>query len=57
MSKKQWYEIEIECIKSGPCILGEKWIAAKVKSYGLAFSVAEHLISVYKPEYFKVTIK
>lgn len=58
--KKQWYLIEIECIKFNPfCTLkvGEKNIVAKVKSKGLAFLTAKNLESVYKPDDFKITIK
>ena len=61
MSKKQWFTVEVECVKysaSSTCKVGEKWTVAKVKSYGLAFIVAEHLQeTTYKPEYFKVSIK
>lgn len=60
MAAKQWYSIEIECIKFNPsCTLkvGEKSVVSKVKSYGLAYNVAQFLESVYNKEYFQITIK
>jgi hypothetical protein len=60
MSKKVWHEIEIECIKFNPSLtmkVGEKTIVAKVKSVGLACHVVVSMEKVYKPEYFKITIK
>ena len=50
MSKKQWYEIEIECIKFDPSFnmtVGEKQIVAKVKSKGLAFVAANAIGKLY----------
>ena len=46
MSKKQWYVIEVECVKEHctlTCTVGEKFIVAKIKSKGLAYSTAKHL--------------
>ena len=60
MSKKQWYEIQVECIKFNPTctlLVGEKNTVAKVKSYGLAFQVANFLQSIYSKEYFDISIK
>ena len=51
MAKKQWYQIEIECIKFNPSIdlkVGEKHVVAKVKSYGLAYHAAMAISEVYK---------
>lgn len=48
--KKQWYEIEIECIKFSPAFnmkVGEKEIVAKVKSKGLAFIAANSIAKIY----------
>lgn len=59
MAKKQWYSIEIECIKFNPSIdlkVGEKHIVAKVKSYGLAYAAAQAISGVYKDN-CAVTIK
>ena len=60
MSNKIWYSIEIECIKFNPfctLLVGEKSIVCKVKSYGLAYNIAQFLESVYNKEYFTITIK
>ena len=61
MAAKQWYSVEVECIKFNPSLtvkVGEKTVVAKVKSSGLAYSVASHLIrAVYPTEYFKVSVK
>ena len=70
MAAKQWYQIEIECMKyqaSSTMLVGEKNIVAKVKSEGLAYKVASgadsrtilatSLQEIYKTEYFKITIK
>lgn len=49
--EKQWYLIEIECIKFNPSIdmkIGEKQIIAKVKSQGLAYIVAQSFSEIYK---------
>lgn len=57
---KQWYTIETECIKynaSLSMLVGEKIIVAKVKSKGLAYYTAQTLENIYKPEYFKISIK
>ena len=59
MSKKQWYQIEIECIKFNPSFdmkVGEKQIVAKVKSQGLAYITANTIKDVYKDN-CAVTIK
>lgn len=59
MSKKVWYQIEIECIKFNPSFdmkVGEKQIVAKVKSYGLAYTTANTIKDVYKDN-CNVTIK
>lgn len=59
MAAKQWYMVEIECIKFNPsCTLnvGEKSIVAKVKSYGLAYNVAQFLQTIYNNEYFNIKI-
>ena len=51
MAKKEWYNIEIECIKFDPVVemrLGEKKIVARVKSYGLAYHVAVTISGIYK---------
>ena len=58
--KKQWYVIEIECIKykSGMTFLvGQKEEIAKIKSKGLAFIVANDLEKTYPPEFFNLIIK
>ena len=60
MAAKQWYSIEIECIKFNAfCTMkvGEKSIVSKVRSYGLAYNVAQFLATIYSPEYFNITIK
>lgn len=60
MAKKQWYSIEVECIKFNPsltCDVGAKLEVAKVRSLGLAYAVAQYLETCYKPEYFKITVK
>lgn len=61
MAKKLWYEIEIECIKykvGCSMLVGEKLAVAKVKSKGLAYSIAKHLADTqYTNDYFKVSIK
>lgn len=59
MAKKEWYTIEIECIKFNPSFdmtIGEKQIIAKVKSYGLAYTAAQAFSAVYKDNCV-VTIK
>ena len=59
MSKKQWYQIEIECIKFNPSFdmkVGEKQVIGKVKSYGLAYAAANAIKDVYKDN-CSVTIK
>ena len=59
MSKKVWYQIEIECIKFNPSFdmkVGEKQIVAKVKSYGLAYAAAQAISGIYKDN-CAVTIK
>lgn len=59
MSKKVWYQIEIECIKFNPSFdmkVGEKQIVAKVKSYGLAYAAANTIKDIYKDN-CSVTIK
>lgn len=59
MRKKEWYLIEIECIKYNPSLsmkIGEKQIVAKVKSYGLAYATAQTISGVYKDN-CSVTIK
>ena len=59
MRKKQWYLIEIECIKFNPSIdmkIGEKQIVAKVKSLGLAYTTANAISGIYKDN-CAVTIK
>ena len=51
MRKKEWYNIEIECIKFNPSIemrVGEKKIVARVKSYGLAYATAQTISGIYK---------
>lgn len=50
MSKKVWYNVEIECIKNNPAFtlkVGEKDTVARVKSYGLAYAVAMEISKVY----------
>lgn len=59
MAKKEWYNIEIECIKFDPSLtmrVGEKQIVARVKSYGLAYAVAQTVSGIYKDN-CSVTIK
>ena len=59
MRKKEWYNIEIECIKFNPSIdlkVGDKKIVAKVRSYGLAYHAAMAISGVYKDN-CSVTIK
>ena len=59
MSKKIWYNVEIECIKDNPAFIlkvGEKDIVARVKSYGLAYGVAMEISKIYGNT-VKVTIK
>ena len=59
MSKKVWYQIEIECIKFNPSFdmkVGEKQVVAKVKSSGLAYITASAMKEVYKDN-CNVTIK
>lgn len=51
MAKKEWYLIQVECIKFNPSLdlkVGEKVIVAKVKSYGLAYVAAKAISGVYK---------
>ena len=60
MRKKEWYLIEIECIKYDTrltCKVGEKMTVAKIKSEGLANVVAANMVTVYNPEFFRITIK
>ena len=60
MAAKQWYMVEIECIKFNPActlLVGEKSIVAKVKSYGLAYNVEQFLETIYNKEYFNISIK
>lgn len=50
MAKKEWYSIEIECIKYNSSMdlkIGEKRIVAKVKSKGLAFVTANAINKIY----------
>jgi hypothetical protein len=57
---KQWYNIEIECIKYKEglsCKVGYKEVIAKVKSKGNAYNVASSLENIYNKEYFTITIK
>lgn len=59
MSKKQWYQIEIECIKYDPSFnmkVGEKEIVAKVKSQGLVYIAANAIAKIYDGRCY-VTIK
>lgn len=59
MSKKVWYTVEIECIKFNPSFdmkVGEKQVVAKVKSYGIAYAVAQTISGIYKDN-CAVTIK
>lgn len=59
MSKKQWYQVEIECVYVSPgfnMVLGEKQVIAKVKSQGLAYTVANTIAKVYEKN-CTVTIK
>ena len=59
MAVKQWYLIEIECIKFNPSFnmkVGEKQIVAKVKSKGLAFVTANAIAKLYDGQCY-VTIK
>lgn len=59
MAKKEWYTVEIECIKFNPSMnmdIGEKRIVAKVKSKGLAFVTANAIAKLYDG-YCYVTIK
>lgn len=60
MRKKLWYTISIECIKFNASFtvkVGETTDLVKVKSIGLAYHIAKTLETLYKPEYFKITIK
>ena len=59
MAKKEWYTIEIECIKFNPSFnmkVGERQIIAKVKSYGVAYVTAQAISGIYKDN-CAVTIK
>ena len=59
MSKKVWYEIQLECIKesaSFTCKVGDIQTVAKVKSKGLAYQVALKLEEIYRKEYWKISI-
>ena len=50
MTKKEWYSIEIECIKENPALTmrkGEKQTVAKVKSLGLAYVTANAINKLY----------
>ena len=60
MAAKQWYTIEIECIRFNACHtmkVGEKTAIAKVKSLGLANIVCAEIRNVYNPEYFTIHCK
>lgn len=60
MSKKEWYSIEIECIKESALItynVGEKIVIAKVKSLGLANLVCNDIRKIYTPEHFVINLK
>ncbi len=60
MAKKEWYTIEIECIKDSALITysrGEKVVVAKVKSLGLAHIVCNELRKVYTAEHFIINCK
>ena len=60
MRKKLWYTILIECIKDNASYnmeIGNIMELARVKSIGLAYHIANTLETIYKPEYFKITIK
>jgi hypothetical protein len=51
MAKKEWYSIEIECIKETATfdmLLGEKQVIAKVKSMGLACFIVASIEKLYK---------
>ena len=61
MAKKQWYTIEVECVKvcnNTSCYsVGEKFIVAKIKSIGVAYIVAKHLHeTTYKKDNFVVRV-
>ena len=60
MANKQWYTITAEYIKfqsSCTCNVGEVLVLAKVSSSGNAYVCAKALSQIYKPEYFKISIK
>ena len=60
MAAKQWYTIEIECIRFNACHtmqVGEKMVIAKVKSLGLAHVVCAEIRKVYNPYYFMINCK
>lgn len=59
MANKKWYTITAECIKWQPCSdckIGEVLTLAKVVSKGNAYTCANALSQVYKPEYFKIRV-
>ena len=50
MAKKQWYCVEVECIRETPELTmrkGEKQIVAKVNSLGLAYVTANAIDKLY----------
>lgn len=59
MANKQWFEIEVECIKYKDglsCKVGHKEVVAKVKSKGLAYNVLMCMKNIYDEEYFRIRI-
>lgn len=59
MANKKWWTVVAECIKFQSCCsckVGEVLVLAKVSSKGNAYTCANALCQVYKPEYFKVKV-
>lgn len=60
MANKKWYTITAECIKFQSCCsckVGEILVLAKVLSKSNAYTCANALYQVYKPEYFEIKVK
>ena len=59
MANKKWWTITAECIKFQSCCsckVGDVLVLAKVVSKSNAYTYANALCQVYKPEYFKVKV-
>ena len=59
MANKKWWTITAECIKFQSCCsckVGEVLVLAKVSSSGNAYTCANALCQVYKPEYFRIRV-